>query len=215
MIIDTDMRYGYSLKRTEIFLKWVGSGKKVLDLGCYDGRDSSLFLKQNNEVHGVEILEKPARLAKSRGIKVKVFDLHKKDWPFEDNTFDCVVAGELIEHVENADTFLSNIHRILKPSGTFIVSTPNIASLGRRFLLLVGKNPFIEISTHEEINGFPAVGHVRYFTLAKLTELLNFHKLKVTEVSADCLIIGPFSSSFLAHIFPSLSWRLLVKAKKV
>lgn len=213
-IIDTDMSAGYFARRIKIFLNWIGSSKKVLDIGCYDGRDSELILKNNNDVYGVEILHKPAKEAKKRGIKVKEFDLNMTRWPFRKDFFDVVVAGEIIEHVSSADLFLQNIYRVLKPSGILILSTPNLASLGRRIMLLVGKNPYIEISQLENVNGFPAVGHVRYFTKNSLIKLLRAYRFNVLEITSDCFNFGPIKSVFLAKLFPCLSWRLIVKAEK-
>lgn len=43
-----------------------------------------------------------------------------------DNSFDCVVSFQVIEHIKNDKLYSSEIHRVLKPGGIFIVSTPNI-----------------------------------------------------------------------------------------
>ena len=112
------MDAGFFDLKLAVFLEWMGKGKKVLDLGCYDGRHSKLFLKGNNDVYGVEILKKPAEAARKKGIKVKVLDLDRsKTWPFEDSFFDIVVAGDIVEHVLSTDNFFANIHRILKTPG--------------------------------------------------------------------------------------------------
>jgi SAM-dependent methyltransferase len=44
----------------------------------------------------------------------------------EDNTFDTVITFQVIEHIENDDLFVKEIHRVLKPGGTAIIATPNI-----------------------------------------------------------------------------------------
>jgi len=46
--------------------------------------------------------------------------------PFTDESFDAVVSFETIEHVLDGSRFFIEMHRILKPGGTFICSTPNI-----------------------------------------------------------------------------------------
>lgn len=45
--------------------------------------------------------------------------------PLEDNLVDVVVSFETIEHIPNYIEFISEIKRVLKPGGTFLVSTPN------------------------------------------------------------------------------------------
>ena len=52
--------------------------------------------------------------------------------PYDDNTFDIVVAAELIEHLLDQTTFLKECNRVLKPGGSLVVSTPNILSLKSR-----------------------------------------------------------------------------------
>jgi SAM-dependent methyltransferase len=46
-----------------------------------------------------------------------------------DHSVDIVFAGESIEHVFNVDAFLDEVHRVLVPGGTFIVTTPNADAL--------------------------------------------------------------------------------------
>lgn len=52
--------------------------------------------------------------------------------PYDDNSFDIVVAAELIEHLLDQTKFLSECNRVLKPGGSLVVSTPNILSLKSR-----------------------------------------------------------------------------------
>lgn len=213
-VVDKSMDLGYSSKKTKIFLNWLGTNKIVLDLGCYDGRDSKKFIDQGNTVHGIEVLQKPAKKAEKLGIKVKNIDIEKQSWEYKPNTFDVVICGDIIEHVIDVDTFLTNIKDVLKSGGEVYISTPNLASIGRRLLLLLGKNPFIEVSNIDKVNGFPAVGHVRYFTKTSLTRLLNHHGFEVVKVTSDNINLGGFSSAKLAEMFPTFSWRLIVKAIK-
>ncbi len=69
----------------------------------------------------------------------------------DDNTFDFVVSFQVIEHIEDDKTFVKEIHRVLKPGGQFIVTTPNIK-------MSLTRNPW----------------HVREYTIDELKKLL-FH----------------------------------------
>ena len=215
-VIHKPMDLGFSSRKLTIFKSWVtGENKTILDVGCYDGRDSAHFIKNGNKVYGIEILEDKAEEARNRGISVESFDLDKRTkWPYKDSMFDYVIAGDIIEHVIYLDDFMKNLSKVMKKDGVLVLSTPNLASLGRRILLLLGKNPFIELSENEYINGFPAVGHVRYFTMGSLTRMLEAHGFVVEETTSDLINIGPYASTTIAEIFPSLSWRLIVKARK-
>ncbi len=46
--------------------------------------------------------------------------------PFEDETFDCVISFQVIEHIKDDSRLVSEVQRVLKRGGKFIVSTPNI-----------------------------------------------------------------------------------------
>jgi SAM-dependent methyltransferase len=50
-------------------------------------------------------------------------DMTKSALP--DNAFDCVVATEVLEHVEEDSKFVQQVHRVLRNGGTFLMTTPN------------------------------------------------------------------------------------------
>ncbi len=123
------------------------------------------------------------------------------------------MAGEIIEHIFDTDFFLSEFWRILKPEGKFLLSTPNIASLGRRLLLLFGVNPIIELSPNEPASS----GHIRYFTFESLGSLLIKNKFKAVYFQSDCVNFsknGKIKSEFLAKIFPKLGASIICLARK-
>jgi hypothetical protein len=93
------------------------------------------------------------------------------------------------------------------------LSTPNIASLGRRLLLLLGHDPLIEISPNEA----GSVGHIRYFTKNSLKRLLQKHNFKISDEKSDCINFsnsGKIRSSVLANIFPGLGASIIVVAEQ-
>lgn len=45
--------------------------------------------------------------------------------PFADNSFDCVISFQVIEHIKKDKVLVSEVERVLRPGGKFIVSTPN------------------------------------------------------------------------------------------
>jgi len=55
------------------------------------------------------------------------FDVEREPFPFPDNAFDVVMWCEVIEHLNENPVFtLSEIHRVLKPGGAVVISTPNV-----------------------------------------------------------------------------------------
>jgi len=188
--------------------------RNILDIGCYDGTFLSLVKKRNNNFFGLEASDWGVERSGQKGIEVtQYFFDDKTNMPYEDNIFDFIVAGEIIEHIYDTDYFLSEIMRILKPGGKILISTPNIASLGKRLFLLLGKNPIIELSPNEPDSS----GHIRYFTFKSLRNLLKKNKFLVIDSKSDVVNFsknGKVKSRFLANIFPKLGTSIICLARK-
>ena len=131
-------------------------------------------------------------------------------FPFDDGMFDGVFAGEIIEHIFDIDGMLSEIGRVLKPAGVFVVTTPNLAAFGRRIMLLMNRNPHIEISY---TGG--AAGHIRYFIRQTLFDILNKHGFRVDVFCSDVVnfnAAGSLRSYSLARWVPTFGKSLIVRA---
>jgi SAM-dependent methyltransferase len=125
-------------ERVELFRRYVGGpGKRVLDLGCRDGALTQAYAA-GNELVGVDADREALAGAEKLGIETQWADLDEP-LPFEDASFDVVVAGELIEHLRDPRRLVTEAHRVLRPSGTFVASVPNAYRLKNRLRFLVGR----------------------------------------------------------------------------
>lgn len=117
----------------ELFIQNICNGKTVLDLGCirhsadYAVADSNWLHKKIKSVAkkiiGVDYLPKEIQKLNTLGYEIIFGDVTK---PIELNeTFDVIVAGDLIEHLTNFEGFFENCNRLLKPNGVLIITTPN------------------------------------------------------------------------------------------
>ena len=83
--------------------------------------------------------------------------LHKtgsaENMPFKDNMFDCIVAGELIEHLENPEAFLEECNRMLKEKGRLILTTPNRKSLVNRITRSYEAPAHLSLFSEKELAG--------------------------------------------------------------
>ncbi|MBM3255081.1 MAG: class I SAM-dependent methyltransferase [Candidatus Omnitrophica bacterium] len=210
---DEDYLIGDSAKRIQILLNLIGKNKKVLDLGCGDGLIAGQILKNGNEVAGVEVSEFAIKKAREKGIKVYDYDLNS-DWGNSiKEKFDLVLCGEIIEHIFDTDKLLHNIYSVLKEGGLLVLSTPNLAALGRRVFLLFGINPLTEVTARRYDSG-----HIRYFTLASLKKLLKENGFIVTKFKSDYVSFytkGRLRCGILADLFPAIGNSLIVKCKKI
>jgi len=188
--------------------------KNILDIGCYDGTFLSLIKNRNNNFYGIEASEYGVKTALKKGINIKKFFFNDVDKiPLKSEFFDLVVVGEIIEHIYDTDFFLQEIYRLLKKDGFLLISTPNIASFGRRLMLLFGINPIIENSPNETDSS----GHIRYFTFRTLKVLLNKQGFRVLLRSSDVVNFcsnGKFKSGLLATMFPEFGQSLIFLVSK-
>lgn len=202
----------YTDPRFPIILPWIGTNRDVLDLGCLDGMIGELFLKQGNRVSGIDASRAAVGKAQKRGIHAVCSDLNVP-FPFDTASFDVVFAGEVIEHVGDVDHFVTEILRVLRPGGSLIVTTPNLASFGRRMMLLFNRNPYIENSPSDPT----AVGHVRYFIRSTLEDYLKRHGFEIVRSTSDIIYFTAsrfLRSTLLARWFPSLGKSVIMEARK-
>lgn len=103
-------------------------GKRVLDLGCGEGYGSRLLADAASSVIGVDIDEQIIGHAAAKYGAPALQFIHGSITAVplsEDHSFDAIVCFEAIEHIEAHDALLCEVKRLLRPSGLFIVSTPN------------------------------------------------------------------------------------------
>ena len=127
-------------EREALFRGYVGGpGRRVLDLGCRDGALTQAYLG-GNDVVGVDADRQALAEAAKLGIETVWADL---DQPLElePESFDVVVAGELLEHLRDPQRLVADVRRVLRPGGTFVASVPNAYRLKSRLLFLAGRPP--------------------------------------------------------------------------
>lgn len=211
-------RGGYNQYKIDHFvkcLKQIKGGSKILDIGCNDGTLAEEY-KKFGRVYGVDINPVAVKSALEKGIDTKCANVFELRDVYPDNHFDVVIAGDIIEHVLDTDLFLEIIYQVLKPGGLLLLSTPNLASLGRRIMLLFGKNSFCEFSTKiPPVKGSKNVGHIRYYTCQNLYNQLKINNFRDISVRTDVLHI-PFvgESKFLAKLFRNFGRYILVSCSK-
>ncbi len=103
-------------------------GKKVLDLACGEGYGSYKLAQEADCVIGVDIDEQTIKHAQSRYQRKGLHFIEGSitEVPIEgEQEFDVIVCVEAIEHIKDHDKLLSEVKRLIKDNGVFIVSTPN------------------------------------------------------------------------------------------
>ena len=167
-----------------------GPASSLLDLGTHRGDFTERLAGHvgAERVAGVELIERHAAVARSRGIEVAVADLDV-GIPFPSGSFDIVNANQVIEHVRRTDVLLREMRRVVKPNGLACISTNNLASWHNVISLGLGMQPMPMHVSDEIIVGNPLnpenrwghrdLGrtHLRLFTARALSELAAYHGL--------------------------------------
>ena len=119
----------------DILLDYV-TNKDVLDLGCVEHEAAieekkgwwlhSLIKSRARSVKGVDYDSSAVATLSEKGYNVCVANVEKMDLG---ETFDVVIAGELVEHLTNHRSFFDSVKKHLKPDGIFVASVPNANSL--------------------------------------------------------------------------------------
>jgi 2-polyprenyl-3-methyl-5-hydroxy-6-metoxy-1,4-benzoquinol methylase len=189
-------------------LGFIGSGKRVLDVGAYDGQLTQKIAALGNEAVALDASESALLLARKRGLPTIHGDV-TGTWPVATASFDAVFAGEIIEHVLDTDFFLDEARRVLKPGGRLVLTTPNVASLARRLLLLAGVSPWLDTALRSE-----QAGHVRYFTRSTIKALVEEHRFVVDEMAGDYVNLSAAGagSAMLAALLPQFARCIVLAA---
>jgi len=98
----------------------------VLEVGCGEGRGVGLLMEKAISFTAVDKIEEALKTLRERFPKGKFLSMNIP--PFgglADNTYDCVVSFQVIEHIQNDALYLKEIHRVLKPGGIALLTTPN------------------------------------------------------------------------------------------
>ena len=106
------------------------AGLRVLDVACGAGYGTNILAQAAAEVTGVDIdgaaIRRAAKKYKRENLKFVTADCH--DMPFEADSFDVVVANEMIEHIDEQDAFLEEVTRVLDPAARYWFRRPTSRS---------------------------------------------------------------------------------------
>ena len=108
-------------------------GKKLLDIGCEAGYITLKLAQKGALVTGIDLIEEPIRALRHslksqplkirQRIKLRVADATKL--PFAADSFDIILATEVIEHITHLNRFVKNTAKVLKPGGILLITFPN------------------------------------------------------------------------------------------
>jgi 2-polyprenyl-3-methyl-5-hydroxy-6-metoxy-1,4-benzoquinol methylase len=121
-------------------------GPDILHVGCVNHKVPESSAEKAQSLHhqlcqsfasanvlGLDIDATGIERMKQMGFRVEIGDAHNLKF---NSCFDTVLAGELIEHLQNPGQFLEGAARALKPAGRLVLTTPNVFSVMLNIMFL-------------------------------------------------------------------------------
>ncbi len=176
-------RAAYTGPRADILAMVPAQAMTILDLGCSNGALGSALLAQvpGRTVMGVEIDRTLAEEALTRLDRVACVDLggDELDQVLAGHSFDCIVFGDVLEHLPSPWTVLEKAASHLAPTGALIVSLPNVRHVSALWAIAVtGTFPRRERGIFDQT-------HLRWFTYRDARALLEERGFAVDKTSCN------------------------------
>ncbi|MGB5217942.1 MAG: class I SAM-dependent methyltransferase [Smithella sp.] len=173
-------QYQYYEELHHGLLRQVGTGLKILDIGCGYGQNGAAMIKKSNDVFGVDLSPLAIEKAKKRLTCAVVADFSRPETIPEEisrEKFDMVVFSDILEHVYDPLLLIRNARPLMKENAILLVSVPNIANWLTRLRLLCG-------SWEYTVSGMMDRTHIRFFTLKSIKRLIQAAGFDVVHVYA-------------------------------
>ncbi len=148
------------------------------------------------------------------GVPYLPFDLMEGELPYASGSFDVITFKQVIEHLPfSAKPTLKSFHRILRPGGLLLLSTPNIARLSSVLRLLLRRtvHPPIEQFFHAD---FPFSGHYREYALDEIKKMIVWSGFEVQRTAFlqqhDVLFLLSQKKRFASNLFAPIRWAEII-----
>ncbi len=175
------------------------SAATVLDIGCAQGALGEAYLRRNPNARmlGIDIDAEAVGHAAKRMTEVFCGDVEVNPMPFSvPEKIDCIVYGDVLEHLRDPWSLLKAHAEFLAPDGTVLVCMPNVEHWSFALRLLNGQFDYEE-------QGLLDRTHLRWFTPRTMAAALLEAGLRLSDV-APRPISGDLAEQFVTALAPGL-----------
>jgi 2-polyprenyl-3-methyl-5-hydroxy-6-metoxy-1,4-benzoquinol methylase len=164
---------------------------KILEVGCGAGLTGRAIKEKRGsrvEVTGIEIMNDAAEQAKANLDKVIVGNVETLELPFSKGYFDCIIYGDVLEHLIDPWSLIIRHREFIKPGGHVVISIPNVAHYRTIKMLWKKKWDYTDRGVFDKT-------HLRFFALHNIEELLKDAELEIVNIRKK--LAGSKSKKFI------------------
>ena len=167
----------YQNPRREVIQHVPFKAQRVLDIGCGAGALGYALKEERGvqEVTGVEVVEDVGAKARDVLDHVLVGDIETMALPFADAYFDCIVCGDVLEHLVDPAAVLRKLGRVLGDDGVIVISVPNVRY--HEVIAMLGSGAWTYMDA-----GILDSTHLRFFTRSTLAAMVEEAGFEVAEL---------------------------------
>jgi ubiquinone/menaquinone biosynthesis C-methylase UbiE len=177
----------------------VGTGKKVLDIGCGTGKCSLPLVDRKNDVWSVDISASAVEVCQKSGLKASVLDIESDSISdlLIQAPFDTIIMTDILEHlIDPLIVLRDKVLPLLRPGGVGIATIPNFVFYRYRLEILFGH--ISHFNNNDTINFDPPrpynLGHKTMFNQANIKETFLLAGFKSVTVEPEVFMesLSPF-----------------------
>lgn len=188
----------YESGREDLLVLVPLDSRDILDIGCANGLLGEILKKrQTCRVTGVDSNAALLNVAETRLDNVINGDIEEIIDRGTLGKFDCIVCGDVLEHLNNPWKVVSGLRRHLKKGGLFVASTPNIANWAIVYEMLKGRWDYVPFTI---LSGT----HIRFFTRESLKELFEDAEYRIKEIYFQGLELPAEGAKFIGVLKKNL-----------
>ena len=195
--------------RVDAALRYIPKKGKLLEIGSYPFIVTKYLIEKGYDVEGLD------KNHTKQAISVSPCDIETDKYPFKDNTFDIVLMLEVVEHLGvNPIHALKEAHRVLKPKGVIVITTPNILRLQNLKSIIFRRKQLATLRSLTQKESIGYMSHIREYTKIELKEILEFCKFEVKDIY---MFEGSKNklTKCIVFIFPFFSTTIVISGNKV
>jgi 2-polyprenyl-3-methyl-5-hydroxy-6-metoxy-1,4-benzoquinol methylase len=170
----------------------------VLDVGCAQGNLGRVIKEEfGSTVIGIEAFPNAAMEAREKLDEVYDENIENFNMPFKKESFDHIIFGDVLEHLNDPWLTLKNIRPFLKKDGSIITSIPNIAHITTVVDLLQGKWTYQDAGLMDKT-------HLRFFTKTEIEKMFNECGYNVVNIES-IVVSNEVYDKVISYLYKLLS----------